>query len=130
MRYISYKVVDSVISIIILTIITMNIKMQRTLGSIDRYKTVKDITIYNVQDDERDINFVLDCKNYRHHIDDGKEEWIEYNVSKIRTFVKRLHYSKVREFQYTLRNDPNAQIQSPMKISNIAIKYHVGDEVR
>ena len=100
------------------------------LGSIDRYKTVKDITIYNVQDDERDINFVLDCKNYRHHIDDGKEEWIEYNVSKIRTFVKRLHYSKVREFQYTLRNDPNAQIQSPMKISNIAIKYHVGDEVR
>ena len=100
------------------------------LGSIDRYKTVKDITIYNVQDDERDINFVLDCKNYRHHIDDGKEEWIEYNVSKIRTFVKRLHYSKVREFQYTLRNDPNAQVQSPMKISNIAIKYHVGDEVR
>ena len=76
------------------------------------------------------LSMKLNVKNYRHFIDEGKEESFDYKVELIRTFVKRLNYAKVREFQYTLSMDNENVIKLPLSLSAITIKYKIGGQVR
>lgn len=72
----------------------------------------------------------LNITNYRHYVDVVKEESFEYKVEVIRTFVKRLNFAKVREFQYELSSDLENSILLPLSFSAITIKYKIGGQVR
>ena len=82
------------------------------------------------EDAKSSLSINLTVKNYRHFVDEGKEEVFDYRVQLIRTFVKRLNYAKVREFQYTLRMDDENAIKLPLSLSAISIKYKIGGQVR
>ena len=72
----------------------------------------------------------LDVKNYRKQIDDGKPELFDYKIDVIRTFVKRVNYAKVCEFQYEIRYDDDTYINVPFEVSAITIKYKITGQVR
>lgn len=101
-------------------------------GANNNYKHITNMTFSAVEESENltPLSLKLNVKNYRHYVDDGKEEEFEYKVDVIRTFVKRLNYSKVREFQYALSADLQNAIQIPLSLSAISIKYKVGGQVR
>jgi hypothetical protein len=58
-------------------------------------------------------------------------------VDTVRSYVKRLNYSKVGKFQYLLTSilndaadDYEDAARTPLSISNITIKYKVSGQVR
>ena len=55
---------------------------------------------------------------------------VNYDVNIIRTYVQRLNYSKVNEFEYMLSSNEENAINVPLSLSNITIKYKVGGEIR
>lgn len=94
------------------------------------YKHIINMTFSSVIDNDEDFSFNLDIMNYRKNANAGKPETINYNIDIVRTYVKRLNYFKVNEFQYQLRTDTEKAIQIPLSLSNITIKYKVQGQVR
>ena len=102
------------------------------LNANNNYKHIVNMTFSAVENEDANtsLSINLTVKNYRHFVDEGKEEVFDYRVQLIRTFVKRLNYAKVREFQYTLRMDNENAIKLPLSLSAISIKYKIGGQVR
>lgn len=102
------------------------------LNANNNYKHIVNMTFSAVENEDTNtsLSINLTVKNYRHFVDEGKEEVFDYRVQLIRTFVKRLNYAKVREFQYTLRMDDENAIKLPLSLSAISIKYKIGGQVR
>ena len=65
---------------------------------------------------------------------DAEGKMWEYDIEMIRSYVLRLNYPKVCEFQYELRmNKENATINFipvPLSLSNITVKYKMGGQIR
>lgn len=93
------------------------------LNALNYYKRVLNLIIASVNDNSNSCDTKLEVRNYRKKVDEGKMEVIEYDVDMIRTFVKRVNYAKVSEFQYKLSSNLENAIQVPLGIANIAIKY-------
>ena len=102
------------------------------LNANNNYKHIINMTFSAVENEDANtsLSVNLTVNNYRHFVDEGKEEVFDYRVQLIRTFVKRLNYGKVREFQYTLRMDDENAIKLPLSLSAISIKYKIGGQVR
>ena len=100
------------------------------LNALNYYKKILNITINSLQKDDNSSRVKLSVTNYRHKVFDVKGEVIDYIVDVIRTYVKRVNYSKVIEFQYTISNDKTDAEQQPLYISNLSIKYKISNEVR
>ena len=100
------------------------------LSAINYYKHIVNITLSSITDNVNELTFNLDIINYRRDVDVAKTQQLRYNVKTIRTFVKRLNYSKVTEFQYTLSSDNDNSIQLPLSVSDITIKYKITGQVR
>ena len=98
----------------------------------NRYKRITNMTFYNAEETEGRVSTTVDLSinNYRKYTDKGKPENFEYDVEMIKTYVKRLNYSKINEFEYTLKSDDETVTPSPLSLGNISIKYRVGNEVR
>jgi hypothetical protein len=106
------------------------IKSQKLhLGAINYNKHVVNIGLSSVAEDGN-CNAILQIKNYRKTADDGRDEILDYDVNVIRNFVKRLNYSRVNEFQYTLKNDLENLEQYPLTLSNISIKYTITGAIK
>lgn len=102
-------------------------------GAINYYKHITNLTfaaIENSDEYNNPLTLRLQVRNYRDYANDGKEEEFEYNVQIIKTFVKRLNYAKVREFQYTLSADLKNAIMLPLALSGITVKYKIGGQIR
>lgn len=121
------------------------IKSQKLhLQALNNYKHIVNITFVSVHDTKLleqaqynadSLDFKLQVNNYRKKIDgniNDVEDYtsVNYNVETIRTFVQRLNYSKVNEFQYQLSYDEENAIEVPLSINSISIKYKVGGQVR
>ena len=100
------------------------------LSQVNNYKHVINMTFNSVIDTEDYLTFFLDIKNYRECVDEGKLENVRYNVDVLRTFIQRLNYFKVNEFQYTLRSDNANRKPLPLSLSSINIKYKIQGQVR
>jgi hypothetical protein len=114
------------------------------LGALNYYKHIVNITFASVHDIDalkqsqhniQNINLKLQVNNYRKKIDgniDSVNDWsvVHYNVDIIRTYVQRLNYSKVNEFQYLLSYDSQSALNVPLSLSNITIKYKIGGQIR
>lgn len=100
------------------------------LSGLNNYKHLINITFNSVIDTEDYLSFFLDVKNYRENVDSGKIENPHYSVDVLRTFVQRLNYFKVNEFQYVLRSDNDNKFPLPLSLSSISIKYKIQGQVR
>ena len=114
------------------------------LNALNYYKHIVNITFASVHDVEalkqsqhniQNTNLKLQVNNYRKKIDgniDSKDDWsvVHYNIDIIRTYVQRLNYAKVNEFQYLLSNDSQTALNVPLSLSNITIKYKIGGQIR
>lgn len=109
------------------------------LKAINYYKHIVNMTFVSVHSkvDDEYMDYQLRCNIYRKYIDgniSNKNEYetIEYNVNGARTFVQRLNYSKVNEFEYKLSNDSenNIELDLPLSINGITVKYKIGGQVR
>ena len=77
---------------------------------------------------------VRSVNNYRKKLDgyigDDDYTFVNYNVEAARTYVLRLNYSKVNEFEYLLSSDEENAISIPLSLNSITIKYKIGSQVR
>ncbi len=87
------------------------------------YKHVYSLTISAVNDTEKPVSYLVTIVNYRNTVNVDASDVMEYQVDVVRTYVKRLNYSKVNEFQYILYNSTSAP--SRLSISNITTKYTI-----
>lgn len=120
------------------------IKSQKLhFNAINYYKHIVNITLFAVSDNQTDIVMNLKVRNYRKTADYGKnlsnskriEDGLTYKVDMTRTFVKRLNYYKLNEFEYTLTNyseETNNKILDlvPLSLTSISIKYLITGQVR
>lgn len=112
------------------SIVDWYVVSQKLYLAMNYYKHIVNMTLSSVSNGEDELSFNLDILNYRKNVNNGKAEIIHYEVDVIRTFVKRLNYFKVNEFQYMLSTDKDNFIQLPLSLSNITIKYKVQGQVR
>lgn len=111
--------------------INWNFKSQKLhLNAVNYYKHISNLTLYSVLDTDREMNFIMDVNNYRKQIDTTEIQTISYKVDTIRTFVKRVSYPKVNEFQYNMHQDDEREIRLPLSLSGITIKYKISGQVR
>lgn len=121
------------------------IKSQKLyLNAINYYKHITNITFMSVHDMELlqssnynidNSDFRLQVNNYRKRIDgnigdDTEYVAVSYNIESIRTFVQRLNYSKVNEFEYLLSSNNSNSVNIPLSLNSITIKYKIGTQVR
>lgn len=86
---------------------------------------------YNIDNSD----FKLQVNNYRKRVDgnigdDTEYVAVSYNIESIRTFVQRLNYSKVNEFEYLLSSNNSNSVNIPLSLNSITIKYKIGTQVR
>ena len=96
----------------------------------NHYKHIINFTFNSLSDRKSPMYLKLDIKNYRKRVDDGKPELFEYAIDVIRTFVKRVNYAKVCEFQYKISSDDDVYTNIPFEASAITIKYKITGQVR
>ena len=82
-----------------------------------------------------DLDFKLQVNCYRKKVNGNVNEPddylnVNYKVESIRTFVQRLNYSKINEFQYQISYDDENAFEIPLSLNSISIKYKVGGQVR
>lgn len=121
------------------------IKSQKLyLNAINYYKHITNITFMSVHDMELlqssnynidNSDFKLQVNNYRKRVngnigDDTEYVAVSYNIESIRTFVQRLNYSKVNEFEYLLSSNNSNSVNIPLSLNSITIKYKIGTQVR
>lgn len=110
------------------------------------YKHIVNMTFISVHDKTLLENATfnvssLDCKlqinSYRKQLDgnignDNEYTVLEYTIESARTYVQRLNYSKVNEFQYLLSDNEETAISAriPLSLNNITVKYKIGTQVR
>jgi hypothetical protein len=114
------------------------------LSALNNYKHISNITFVSVHDSNilqnteyniNELDFRLQVNCYRKKVNGNINEQddfvnVNYKVETIRTFVQRLNYSKVNEFQYQLSSDEENAIEIPLSLNSITIKYKIGGQVR
>lgn len=104
-------------------------------GAINNYKQIKGININNVQLTKDPFNYILICRNYKNQKNLYLPKVVDFEQEKItvgsyRTFVKRLNYIQSVKFQYTIANNSDLPIQTPVSITAISTKYEIKGRVR
>ena len=95
-------------------------------GAINNFKQILNFILNSVDTKDR-FTFSLQIINYRRVNDIRKREVFEYDVDTIRTFIKRMQFSKVNEFQYQIKNS-NTKV--PLRLTDISIKYIITERLR
>lgn len=108
-------------------------------NAVNYYKQIQNLTLsavsqLNAIDDSvafsMGVNSKLDVTNYRKTLSGETDQSIHYTVNLARTYVARLNYLKVNEFQFTIRSYDEQASQLPLMLTNIAIKFKVTGQVR
>ena len=132
------------------------IKSQKLhLSAINNYKNILSLTLNNTFNDDVDLDndtrnkkkmrFTLKVKLFRTDISQDSygsivqkgyfssgdtEKVISYDIDCISTFVQRVNFGKVIEFQYEIHSNNSWYEKIPLSLANISIKYKVGSQVR
>ena len=109
------------------------------LNAPNYYKHISNITLASVLDTDKEIYLDLTLHNYRKKIHKSEVESFKFKVDSIRTYIKRLNYSKVNEFQYLLTSSMSEAAdeeelvevpKAPLSLSSITVKYKITGQVR
>lgn len=116
--------------------ISWSLKSQKLhFNAINYYKAISNITLSSVMDKAPDLANPFTCNmrvtTYR-KIMDGTQapETMAFYVDMIRTFVKKLNYMKVGQFQFEMLSDDDNAQQSPLSLTSIVVKYKTTGQVR
>ena len=116
--------------------ISWSLKSQKLhFNAINYYKAISNITLSSVMDKAPDSANPFTCNmrvtTYR-KIMDGTQapETMAFYVDMIRTFVKKLNYMKVGQFQFEMLSDDDNAQQSPLSLTSIVVKYKTTGQVR
>lgn len=116
--------------------ISWSLKSQKLhFNAINYYKAINNITLSSVMDKAPDATNPFTCNmrvtTYR-KIMDGTQapETMAFYVDMIRTFVKKLNYMKVGQFQFEMLSDDDNAQQSPLSLTSIVVKYKTTGQVR
>ena len=96
-----------------------------TLSAVSQIDAIENPIAYSLG-----VNGKLDITNYRKTLSGETDQSIHYQVNLTRTYVARLNYLKVNEFQFTIRSYENQASQLPLMLTNIAIKFKITGQVR
>ena len=124
--------------------ISWNIRSQKLYLNAPNYnKLVFNMTFASVHDlellEKEDVpitntTFKLQVRNYRKKVTGtiGTENStiVDYDVNCARTFVQKMNYGNVTEFEYLLSSDNKDDYHIPLSLSSISIKYKIGGPVR
>lgn len=117
-------------------IINWNLLSQKLyLQAVNYFKHITNITLNTAVDELNPVimNYKMDIINYRHDTNIGlNSDVFTFSVDTIRTFVKRVNYMKVLEFQYALKaNKTVAYVnQRPLSLCAITVRYKITGKVR
>lgn len=114
------------------------------LSALNNYKHIINMTFVSVHDSNilqnseyniDGLDFKLQVNCYRKKVDgniNSLDDYVtvNYRVDTIRTYVQRLNYSKINEFQYQLSSDEENAMDIPLSLNSITIKYKIGGQVR
>ena len=116
--------------------ISWSLKSQKLhFNAINYYKSISNITLSSVMDKVPDAANPFTCNmrvmTYR-KIMDGTQapETMVFYVDMIRTFVKKLNYMKIGQFQFEMLSDDDNAQQSPLSLTSIVVKYKTTGQVR
>lgn len=116
--------------------ISWSLKSQKLhFNAINYYKAISNITLSSVMDKVPDVANPFTCNmhvtTYR-KIMDGTQapETMVFYVDMIRTFVKKLNYMKIGQFQFEMLSDDDNAQQSPLSLTSIVVKYKTTGQVR
>lgn len=116
--------------------ISWSLKSQKLhFNAINYYKAISNITLSSVMDKVPDVANPFTCNmrvtTYRKIMDDTQApETMAFYVDMIRTFVKKLNYMKVGQFQFEMLSDDDNAQQSPLSLTSIVVKYKTTGQVR
>jgi hypothetical protein len=96
-------------------------------GQIYNYKAIKALQL-NVKGTES-VRAKLSTKAYRDTYHPENSLTTEILINDLRSFVKRVNITHVTNFQYKLEND-TGELQSPLKLNALGIKYEVKERIR
>jgi hypothetical protein len=102
------------------------------LNAINYTKHVTSLTLYSVLNSDVSFNFKMIINNYRYRkkmVQDDVQT-MEYYIDVVKTYVKRVNYPKINEFQYELRHNDEQVNRTPLSLTGVTIKYNVTGEVR
>ena len=110
-------------------------------NAINYYKHIINITFTSVHDKEVLENFNVDSSSIRLQVNNyrksvtgniGDDDYIPvvYTIESARTYVQRVNYYKVNEFQYLLSSNKENAIDIPLSLNSITVKYKIGNQVR
>lgn len=120
-------------------VISWSFESQRLyIKDINRYKHIYNMIINTRIPDEstKEVSLRLSCFVYRTSISRIPDEVLEYKVSGIRSYVKRLRIFKCNFFKFKLSSDTENNIegnnynQRQMKIEGITLKYGIRERIR
>jgi hypothetical protein len=109
------------------------------LNSPNNRKNISSIILTSVSDNMEDMHMDITLHNYRKRMHISDVDSFKFDVDGIRTYVKRLNYSKVNEFQYLLTSESDDEVREdaignikklPLSLSNVTIKYKITGQVR
>lgn len=116
--------------------ISWSLKSQKLhFNAINYYKAINNITLSSVMDKIPAAANPFTCNmrvtTYR-KIMDGTQapETMSFYVDMIRTFVKKLNYMKIGQFQFEMLSDDDNAQQSPLSLTSIVVKYKTTGQVR
>lgn len=107
------------------------------LGNNTNYKQIRRFTIHTIGEKSKDYSYqsgdgdnvmTLQFTNYRKRMYENDDETFNFNVDFVRTYVIRLNYPKVYEFQYTISS--NKLNLKPLQLTGLTIEYKFGGKVR
>ena len=110
-------------------------------SALNYYKNVSNVTLTSLhnKDEIEQVTdgqsyYKLQVLNYRKNITgtSGTDDYtpINYKIDSMKTYVLKLNYSKLNEFQYSLRSDNDSATSIPLSLSSITIKYKIGGQIR
>ena len=108
------------------------------LNDMNRYKHIHSITLNNTVDNDDIQSYCsrLKCYIYRTLMSSTPENVLDYKVSGIRSYVKKLNIFKCNFFKYRLSSDTSSELdeenfmQKQIKIEGISIKYGLRERIR
>lgn len=100
------------------------------LSAINNYKHIDSITFNSVSEYNDSFTCILSITNYRDTVNEDFTEALDYDIDVYKTFVKRLNFSKVNQFQYILQSDNSNSKPIPLSLTSIVVKYGIKERVR
>lgn len=106
------------------------------LNTLNYYKRLVNMTLNSLHAKDETQKMILSTTNYRDKSYEGltskpgTNNTLDYDVDLLRTYVKRLNYGKLVEFQYKLRNNERVELQPQLKLNSIIIKYVITGVIR